>query len=55
MIYFVAPTCVLIKPNGKELEAFGYEAQERYSDEELFSHCYYFFNRFKMRLWKEVS
>ncbi|KAL4230258.1 hypothetical protein ACF0H5_010644 [Mactra antiquata] len=47
------PTTVLIQPDGKTLEAFGYDAENRYSD--LFDkqkHTkYYYFQRFKMLLY----
>lgn len=47
-----APTAVLIKPDGKTFEAFGYEAEAKYAelcaDGEHRDWC--FFNRFKMML-----
>ncbi|KAH3833638.1 hypothetical protein DPMN_106951 [Dreissena polymorpha] len=49
------PTCVLIRPNGKTLEAFGYEAETRYSElsEDDQHEKWYYFRRFKMSLWKK--
>ncbi|XP_052798615.1 heat shock 70 kDa protein 12A-like [Mya arenaria] len=47
------PTTVLIQPDGITLEAFGFEAETRYAeliDEEKHD-SYYFFKRFKMKLW----
>ncbi|XP_052785785.1 heat shock 70 kDa protein 12B-like [Mya arenaria] len=46
------PTCALIKPDGKTLHAFGFDAETKYSDllEEDNDEGYYFFKRFKMRL-----
>ena len=52
-----APTTILIKPDGKTLEAFGYEAEDRYRElvEDNEHHGYYYFKRFKMMLHgKEV-
>ncbi|XP_060606845.1 heat shock 70 kDa protein 12A-like [Ruditapes philippinarum] len=48
-----APTTVLIKPNGHTLEAFGYEAEDRYADlaDEEEHKTYYYFQRFKMMLF----
>ncbi|XP_053387922.1 heat shock 70 kDa protein 12B-like [Mercenaria mercenaria] len=51
------PTCVLIRPDGETLEAFGYEAESRYrelTDEKINTH-YFYFKRFKMALHKEVG
>ncbi|KAH3834076.1 hypothetical protein DPMN_107394 [Dreissena polymorpha] len=49
------PTCVLIRPDGKTLEAFGYEAETRYSElsEDDQHKKWYYFRRFKMSLWKK--
>lgn len=48
------PTTVLIKPDGVTLEAFGYEAEDRYSElvDEGGHAPYYFFQRFKMILYE---
>jgi len=56
--YSAAPTFLLIKPDGRTVDSFGYEAQERYS--ELFlDGCngdWYYFTQFKMLLYdKTVS
>ncbi|KAH3735128.1 heat shock 70 kDa protein 12A-like [Dreissena polymorpha] len=50
-----APTCVLIQPDGKTLEAFGYDAETRYSQlcETGEQKNWYFFQRFKMLLWEK--
>ncbi|XP_053376516.1 heat shock 70 kDa protein 12B-like [Mercenaria mercenaria] len=51
------PTVVLIKPDGQTLEAFGYDAENRYKelidDEE--HENYYYFQRFKMKLHKQLG
>ncbi|XP_052793940.1 heat shock 70 kDa protein 12A-like [Mya arenaria] len=49
------PTTVLIKPDGRTLEAFGYEAETRYAEliDEEAHESYYFFKRFKMKLWNQ--
>ena len=53
-----APTTVLIRPDGKTLEAFGYEAEDKYSklaSDDKHKH-YYYFKLFKMMLYvKQVS
>ncbi|WAQ94594.1 HS12B-like protein [Mya arenaria] len=51
------PTTVLIQPDGITLEAFGFEAETRYAeliDEEKHD-SYYFFKRFKMKLWDKAK
>ncbi|XP_052231521.1 heat shock 70 kDa protein 12A-like isoform X2 [Dreissena polymorpha] len=47
-----APTCVLIKPDGKTPDAFGFDAEYRYAElSENDSHKqWYFFQRFKLML-----
>ncbi|KAK3603241.1 hypothetical protein CHS0354_007571 [Potamilus streckersoni] len=47
------PTTVLIRPDGKTLEAFGYEAEDRYADlvEEGKHKCWYYFEKFKMKIF----
>ncbi|KAH3830275.1 heat shock 70 kDa protein 12A-like [Dreissena polymorpha] len=49
------PTCVLIKPDGKSLEAFGYDAESKYADlAETHAHKqWYYFKRFKMELYSK--
>ncbi|XP_052799441.1 heat shock 70 kDa protein 12A-like [Mya arenaria] len=49
------PTTVLIKPDGRTLEAFGFEAETRYAEliDEEEHDSYYFFKRFKMKLWNQ--
>ena len=50
------PTCALIKPDGKTLQAFGYEAENAYAelkDDER--KAFYYFRRFKMALDKKVQ
>ncbi|WAQ94618.1 HS12B-like protein [Mya arenaria] len=51
------PTTVLIKPDGRTLEAFGFEAETRYAEliDEEEHDSYYFFKRFKMKLWNQAS
>jgi hypothetical protein len=48
-----APTTVLIKPDGHTVEAFGYEAEDRYAElADVGEHkTYYYFQRFKMMLF----
>ncbi|XP_052788090.1 heat shock 70 kDa protein 12A-like [Mya arenaria] len=50
-----APTVVLIKPDGKTLHSFGYEAESKYADlAETGDHKdWYYFRRFKMLLFDE--
>ncbi|XP_060600608.1 uncharacterized protein LOC132754036 [Ruditapes philippinarum] len=51
------PTCVLVKPDGKTVEAFGYEAENRYREliEDNMHTSYYFFRQFKMMLYRKLS
>ena len=51
------PTCALISPDGKTLEEFGYDAENKYRDlVEKGQHWdYYYFRKFKMKLNKEVK
>ncbi|WAQ94396.1 hypothetical protein MAR_006867, partial [Mya arenaria] len=51
------PTTVLIKPDGRTLEAFVFEAETRYAEliDEEAHESYYFFKRFKMKLWNQAS
>jgi hypothetical protein len=52
-----APTCLLIKSDGKTLEAFGYDAENQYrelADNEMHKE-YYYFRRFKMALNKMLG
>jgi hypothetical protein len=48
-----APTTVLIQPDGHTLEAFGYEAEDRYAElaDEEEHRTYYYFQRFKMMIF----
>ncbi|KAK3603244.1 hypothetical protein CHS0354_007575 [Potamilus streckersoni] len=52
-----APTTVLIRPDGKTLEAFGYEAEDRYADlvEKGGHKLWYYFRRFKMKIYNDDS
>ncbi|KAH3735129.1 hypothetical protein DPMN_041591 [Dreissena polymorpha] len=47
------PTCVLIKPDGKTFDKFGFEAETKYSElSENGDHKkWFYFQRFKMMLW----
>ncbi|XP_052778673.1 heat shock 70 kDa protein 12A-like [Mya arenaria] len=49
------PTCVLIKPDGKTLHSFAFDAEAKYAEliEENEHKDWYFFKRFKMMLWKQ--
>ncbi|WAR26404.1 HS12B-like protein, partial [Mya arenaria] len=49
------PTCVLIKPDGKTLHSFGFDAEAKYAEliEEDENKDWFFFRRFKMMLWKQ--
>jgi hypothetical protein len=53
------PTVVLIKPGGNKLEAFGYDAENRYKEliehEEHEGYYMYYFQRFKMKLHKQLG
>ncbi|WAR14045.1 HS12A-like protein [Mya arenaria] len=51
------PTCILIKPDGKTLEAFGYEAETKYADlaGENKHKKWYYFRRFKMKLFDKET
>ncbi|KAL3857338.1 hypothetical protein ACJMK2_012015 [Sinanodonta woodiana] len=52
-----APTSVLIRPDGTTLEAFGYEAEDRYARlvEEGQHKLWYYFKRFKMKLFDNLE
>ncbi|KAK3577257.1 hypothetical protein CHS0354_030542 [Potamilus streckersoni] len=54
-----APTIVLIKPDGKTLDSFGYEAETKYAElasEGNFHHeKWYYFRRFKMMLHERLG
>ncbi|WAR26557.1 hypothetical protein MAR_012261 [Mya arenaria] len=52
-----APTCVLIEPDGETFSAFGYDAETKYTRQvEAEEHeKWYFFRRFKMKLYKKVK
>ncbi|KAL3857343.1 hypothetical protein ACJMK2_012020 [Sinanodonta woodiana] len=52
-----APTTVLIRPDGKTLEAFGFEAEDRYAAlvEEGAYKLWYYFQRFKMKIYNDSS
>lgn len=49
-----APSVVLVQPDGFTLEAFGYEAEDRYAElvEEEKHEPFYFFQHFKMFLYE---
>ncbi|XP_052779004.1 heat shock 70 kDa protein 12A-like [Mya arenaria] len=49
------PTCVLIKPDGKSLHSFAFDAEAKYAEliEQDEQKDWYFFRRFKMMLWKQ--
>ncbi|KAH3788754.1 hypothetical protein DPMN_166902 [Dreissena polymorpha] len=49
------PTCVLIKPDGKTLDTFGYDAETQYSQlSQSGEHKkWYYFQKFKMMLWNK--
>ncbi|XP_053395912.1 heat shock 70 kDa protein 12B-like [Mercenaria mercenaria] len=52
-----APTCVLIKPDGKTFDSFGYTAESKYADlaaEEKHGE-WFFFKRFKMMLFDKIK
>ncbi|XP_052814740.1 heat shock 70 kDa protein 12A-like [Mya arenaria] len=52
-----APTCALIRPDGQSLEAFGYDAEDRYTElaSEDKHRPWYFFKRFKMMLFDKME
>ncbi|KAL3879598.1 hypothetical protein ACJMK2_031886 [Sinanodonta woodiana] len=54
MVSMKSPTTVLIKPDGKTFDSFGYEAETRYSelasDDNNEHNKWYYFRRFKMML-----
>ncbi|XP_052779786.1 heat shock 70 kDa protein 12A-like [Mya arenaria] len=49
------PTSVLINPDGKTLDSFGFDAESKYADliEKEEHNDWYFFRRFKMKLWNQ--
>ncbi|XP_052779784.1 heat shock 70 kDa protein 12A-like [Mya arenaria] len=49
------PTCVLVRSDGKTLHSFGFDAEAKYAEliEKDEHNDWYFFKRFKMRLWKK--
>lgn len=51
------PTCVLVNPDGKTVEAFGFEAEDKYIDlvAKGTHEDYFFFKRFKMALNKKLG
>ena len=51
-----APTSVLIRPDGRTLEAFGYEAEDRYAKlaDDGKHKDYYYFKLFKMLLYDKL-
>ncbi|XP_053398855.1 heat shock 70 kDa protein 12A-like isoform X2 [Mercenaria mercenaria] len=51
------PTCILLRPDGKTIEAFGYDAENRYRDliDSGEHEKYYYFRRFKMLLNKKLG
>ncbi|KAL4230424.1 Heat shock 70 kDa protein 12A [Mactra antiquata] len=55
LVSMKGPTCVLINPDGETLHSFGYDAESKYADlagDEEHS-TWYFFRRFKMKLFSE--
>ena len=57
IISYKAPTCILLSPDGKIVEAFGYDAETRYAAliHDGKNKYYYFFSRFKMDLHKSLE
>ncbi|XP_052780054.1 heat shock 70 kDa protein 12A-like isoform X2 [Mya arenaria] len=55
LVSLKAPTCVLIEPDGETFSAFGYDAENNYTRlAEAEEHeQWYFFKRFKMKLYNE--
>ncbi|WAQ95287.1 HS12A-like protein, partial [Mya arenaria] len=55
--FILAPTCALIRPDGQSLEAFGYDAEDRYTElaSEDKHRPWYFFKRFKMMLFDKME
>ncbi|XP_053376193.1 heat shock 70 kDa protein 12A-like [Mercenaria mercenaria] len=49
------PTCILIKPDGKTTDSFGYDAESKYAEkaEENEQDQWFFYKRFKMMLFKD--
>ncbi|XP_052819020.1 heat shock 70 kDa protein 12A-like [Mya arenaria] len=52
-----APTCALIRPDGRSMEAFGYEAENRYAELAIENchHSWFYFKRFKMLLFDKME
>ena len=53
----IAPTCVLIHPDGKRMHSFGYRAETKYAElslEKKEHKQWYFFRRFKMMLFDKM-
>ncbi|KAH3736872.1 hypothetical protein DPMN_043447 [Dreissena polymorpha] len=57
LVSLKAPTCLLIKPDGKTMYSFGFDAETKYSElSQTKEHKkWYYFRRFKMNLWKKLS
>ncbi|XP_060594200.1 heat shock 70 kDa protein 12A-like isoform X2 [Ruditapes philippinarum] len=55
LVSLKGPTCVLIKPDGQTFHSFGFEAESKYADLALDEEheSWYFFKRFKMKLFSE--
>jgi hypothetical protein len=51
------PTCALVKPDGKTLKAFGYDAENEYREllDKGEEENYFFFKRFKMELYCKMG
>ncbi|KAL3879862.1 hypothetical protein ACJMK2_032141 [Sinanodonta woodiana] len=58
MLSMKAPTTVLIKPDAKTFDSFGYEAETKYSELASVGNnehkCWYYFSRFKMMLHEKM-
>ncbi|XP_060555962.1 heat shock 70 kDa protein 12B-like, partial [Ruditapes philippinarum] len=51
------PTCALVNPDGKTLKSFGYDAENEYREllDNGEDENYYFFKRFKMKLYSKIG
>lgn len=52
----VAPTCLLIKPDGATLDSFGHDAESKYADLSLDGEHmdWFFFKNFKLLLYDKM-
>jgi hypothetical protein len=56
ILVFLGPTTILIRPDGKTIDSFGFDAESRYAElaEDGEHKDWYFFKRFKMQLFDKI-